>query len=92
MYNQVVGYIYTIIIALHKTAVMKAIKRLIVFFIGVSIPTTLVILVWLVTFMSFELKDVLHSVVFQVMCTLWSLVWSIAVVFIPYEDIEDMVS
>ncbi len=54
---------------------MRILNRLIVFFIGISIPTVLVILVWLVTFMSFNLLEALHHHVFRAIVVLVVLVW-----------------
>jgi hypothetical protein len=63
-----------------------------VFFIGASIPTVMVIAVWLVTFMSFSLKEVLHSEIFQVICTLTALVWGICVSVMEYKEVEEICS
>ena len=56
---------------------MRILNRLIVFFIGVSVPTVMVIAVWLVTFMSFNLLEVLHDSIFQTITTLVVLVWGL---------------
>jgi hypothetical protein len=70
---------------------MRILNRLIVFFIGISIPTVLVILVWLFTFMSFQLLEVLHHSIFQTITTLVIGVWGLFCLSLQEEQFPKMV-
>jgi hypothetical protein len=71
---------------------MKITKRLVAYLMGISVPAVLTIFVWLFTFMSFNLFDVLHSAPFIFIQVITVLIWGIVITSIPYKDIEDMVS
>ena len=70
---------------------MSLLNRLIAFFIGSSIPTLCVITVWLVTFMSFDLFDVLHNGVFVMICVIGSISWGAFVFLAPKGEFDEMV-
>ena len=70
---------------------MRILNRLIVFFIGVSVPTVMVIAVWLVTSMSFNLLEVLHDNIFQTICALVALVWGLFCLTVEDKEFVRMV-
>jgi hypothetical protein len=70
---------------------MRILNRLIVFFIGMSFPTISVVLVWLFTFMSFNLLEVLHHSIFRAITVLVLIVWGIMCLCIEEKGFPKMV-
>ena len=71
---------------------MKIIKRLLLWIAISIIPLLIVILVWLITFQSFNFTDAVHSLPFRVvtgLCTLLGLVISLC---LDQDEIDEIIS
>jgi hypothetical protein len=71
---------------------MKILRRLILWVSISSVPTCVVILVWLLSFQSFELLAVVRDEVTIKISTFFTLAGLIAAIILPNEMIEDMIS